>query len=79
MQTKLTLRLDENLIAFGKRWASDHGKTLSALVGDYLATLERLPVRSDLDELPPLTRSLLGLASGEDEDAYRRYVEEKYQ
>lgn len=79
MQTKLTLRLDESLIVFGKHWARDRGKTLSALVSDYLATLERMPSRTGLDDLPPLTKSLLGLASGVDEEAYHRYVEEKYQ
>ena len=76
MQTKLTLRLDEELIEFGKRWAKRHGKTLSALVEDYLATLEKLPESSE--ELPPLTRELLGMARGVSEEDYYRYLEEKY-
>lgn len=76
MQTKLTLRIDENLIEFGKRWAKMRGKSLSKLVADYLAFLARLPV--DDEELPPTTRRLLGIAHGVDEEDYHRYLEEKY-
>ena len=43
MQVKLTLRVEEELIEFGKRWAKQQGKSLSRLVSDYLATLEMLP------------------------------------
>ena len=76
MQTKLTLRMDENLIEFGKRWAKTRGKSLSQMVADYLAFLARLPV--DDEELPPKTRRLLGISQGVDEEDYHRYVEEKY-
>lgn len=76
MQTKLTLRMDENLIEFGKRWAKTRGKSLSQMVADYLAFLARLPV--DDEELPPTTRRLLGIAQGVDEEDYHRYLEEKY-
>lgn len=75
MQTKLTLRLDEQLIEFGKRWAKQQGKSLSRLVADYLATLEKIPHESE--ELPPLTQELRGLARGADEEDYHRYLEEK--
>jgi len=29
-------------------------------------------------QLPPVTRSLLGIARGVDEEVYRRYLEDKY-
>jgi hypothetical protein len=32
----------------------------------------------DLETLPPVTRSLLGVARGADEEDYRRYLEEKH-
>ncbi|RMD59607.1 hypothetical protein D6833_11175 [Candidatus Parcubacteria bacterium] len=76
MQTKLTLRLDEELIEFGKFWAKQEGKSLSRLVADYLATLEEL---SQLpEELPPITRKLHGLARGADEEDYHRHLEDRY-
>ncbi|MBI2569950.1 MAG: toxin-antitoxin system protein [Candidatus Schekmanbacteria bacterium] len=76
MHTKLTLRLEDDLIEFGKRWAKQQGKTLSGLVSDYLATLEKLPQQTE--ELPPATKQLLGLARGASEEDYHRYLEEKY-
>jgi hypothetical protein len=56
MQTKLTLRLDDQLIADAKRWSRDHGISLSALVANYLA---RLPAESS--DLTPWTRSFVGI------------------
>ena len=35
MNTKLTLRLDENLIKSAKNYASSSGKSVSQLVADY--------------------------------------------
>lgn len=32
----------------------------------------------DVHDLPPVTRSLLGIARGVDEEDYRRYLEEKH-
>lgn len=76
MQTKLTLRLDKERILFGKRWAKQHGKSLSQLIEDYLATLEEMSPSPT--ELPPLTKSLIGLAQGMSEEDYKHYLETKY-
>ncbi|MBI2875796.1 MAG: antitoxin [Candidatus Tectomicrobia bacterium] len=75
MQTKLTLRIDENLVEFGKHWARTRGKSLSQLVADYLSFLTTLPKNEE--ELPPRTWGLLGIARGVDEEDYYRYLEEK--
>ena len=40
MQTKLTLRLDEELIKFAKVYAKERGKSLSQIVADYLYGFE---------------------------------------
>ena len=37
MNTKLTLRMDENLIAQAKAYAAQEGRSLSDLVGTYFA------------------------------------------
>lgn len=76
MSSRLTLHMNEDLIEFGKRWARNHGKSLSTLLSDYLVTLEKLP--ADEEELPPTTRKLLGIAKNVDEEDYRRYLETKH-
>ncbi len=77
MQTKLTLRLEEQLIERAKAHAKKRGKSVSQMVADYFALLDR----GDLPEtLAPLTRSLYGILGGTsvDEDTHREHLEEKY-
>jgi hypothetical protein len=77
MQTKLTLRLEEQLIDNAKRFAKQSGKSLSQMVADYFTQLEKPPVTSD-KELPSVTASLKGSLQGTDEIDYRTYLESKY-
>ena len=82
MQTKLTLRLEEQLIDNAKRFAKQSGKSLSQMVADYFTQLEKPPVTSD-KELPSVTASLKGSLQveplqGLDEIDYRSYLESKY-
>jgi hypothetical protein len=65
MQKKLTLRLDEEVIRKSKRYARARGKPVSQLVADYfLALTGTTEARLDEEELPPVTRSLLGAFIG---------------
>lgn len=78
MATKLTLRMDEDLIRQGKKAARDQGKSVSRLVADYFRLLGQ-----DSEEetrLPPITRSLLGIAGGSelDEEDFRKHQERKH-
>ena len=79
MNTKLTLRLDDELIRCAKRYAADSGKSLSRLVGDYFALIAAgeaaLP-----SERSPRIRSLAGALKGATvtEGDYRRHLEDKY-
>lgn len=80
MQTKLTLRLDSELIAIAKEQARRNGKSLSEFVADYFAQFAPAPKASDL---PPIVSSLIGvLPSAEgrpvDEQDYQHYLEQKY-
>jgi hypothetical protein len=83
MNTKLTLRLDEDLIQKAKRYSDASGKSLSKLVADYFALIETAR-DEDRGALPPKVRALLGAlapASGgpsADEGEYRRHLEEKH-
>ncbi len=80
MQTKLTLRLDGDLIERAKSFAKKRGKSVSRIVADYFASLDKqLPVERDTD-LTPIVRSLKGALRGADVDRedYRRHLEERH-
>ena len=77
MKTKLTLRLDDKLIASAKRHSAESGKSVSQLVSDFFALLDAQDAEVDIT---PRVRSLRGVlaGSGLDESDYRRHLEEKY-
>ncbi len=78
MQTKLTLRLEEDLINQAKKYAAIEGKSVSKIVADYFSLLVQNNQITDSD-LPPVTRSLIGiLSSSINEEDYRQYLEKKY-
>jgi hypothetical protein len=77
VNTKLTLRLDDRLIASAKRHSAESGKSVSQLVADFFALIDA----QDRDvDITPRVRSLRGVlaGSGLDENDYRRHLEEKY-
>ena len=77
--TKLTLRLDDELIRQAKAYAKRSGKSVSRLVADYFSMLG-----SDLDNeqlnVTPKVRTLWGaLRDGtDDENTYRAHLEKKH-
>lgn len=79
MQTKLTLRLEEELIEQAKAHAARMGKSVSQVVADYfrVLTAEKRPMPKPS---APVTRSLRGLLKGAtiDETDYRQHLEEKH-
>lgn len=83
MNTKLTLRLDEDLIRKAKRYSDASGKSLSRLVADYFALIET-PRDAEDGALPPKVRALFGAlaplpgASSVMERDHRRHLEEKH-
>lgn len=78
MNNKLTLRMDESLIASAKDYAAAHGSSVSQMVANYFAALAHagttptpppaaplstpLPANDWERTLRPLTRKLLGAA-----------------
>ncbi len=79
MQTKLTLRLDEDIINQGKIYARNKGVSLSRLVAEYFKLLSsEKSERRKIDA--PVTTSLRGLLRGADvgSDDYHRYLEERH-
>jgi hypothetical protein len=79
VQTKLTLRLDDELIRRAKAYAKKTGKPVSRIVADYFALLDVGPSPAKVGATP-LVRSLRGVLRGGavDETGYRDHLEEKY-
>ena len=79
MHTKLTLRLDEDLIQLAKSYAAITGKSLSQIVADHFAFLTATPAEEET-AVTPIVRALRGTlrGAGVDEVDYRRHLEEKH-
>ncbi|GAB4252238.1 DUF6364 family protein [Deferrisoma sp.] len=85
MQTKLTLRMDEEVIRKAKRWAASRGISLSKAVEEFLA-LAADANDDSLQGLDDWTRALLGAGRGteppwsdeEIEEELGRHWEEKH-
>lgn len=77
MTSKLTLRLDADLIRQAKAHSRRTGRSVSRMVADYFAALDETP---SVEELPPVVRSLKGILRGAelDGESYRRHLEERY-
>ena len=78
MQTKLTLRLEQELIQRAKSFAKAHDKSVSQLVSDYF---ERLSGSRPEHRKTPMVRSLRGVLRGHDFDQadYVEYLRNKHQ
>ena len=81
MNTKLTLRMDEKLIAEAKAYAAKEGRSLSDLVGTYFARIaeSKAPTQPPTRSYP-MTEALRGVLAGSnlDESDYKKYLEEKH-
>ena len=79
MQTKLTLRLEDQLIEQAKAYAAQAGKSVSQIVAEYFKLLTAEKERP-AQPVTPITNSLRGILKGSelDERDYRKYLEEKH-
>ncbi|MDD2737263.1 MAG: DUF6364 family protein [Desulfuromonadaceae bacterium] len=79
MQTKLTLRLEDQLIEQAKSYAAHAGKSVSQIVAEYFKLLTSQEAKVNTPSTP-ITRSLRGLLreSTLDEQDYKKYLEGKY-
>lgn len=77
MNTKLTLRLDDELVAEAKTHAARRGKSVSQMFGDFISSLRARQPGSDL---PPVTGSLLGIMKDYrvNEADYKKHLRKKY-
>jgi hypothetical protein len=78
MNTKLTLRMDEELIVRAKAYAERSGRSVSGLVANFFTVLtsDQPPVF----EITPRVHALLGVLedAGVDEEDYKRHLLRKY-
>jgi hypothetical protein len=79
MQTKLTLRLEKQLIDSAKEYASSQGKSVSKMVADYFKLLKQVQ-KPQIDEIAPVTQSLKGALGGAKVNVsdYKKYLEDKH-
>lgn len=79
MQTKLTLRLDEELVRRAKAHARARGRSVSAMVADYFAQLDAPPAETEI-VMTPRVRSLYGALADADVDEadYAEYLAQKH-
>ncbi len=79
MQTKLTLRLEDELIRKAKKYSKKTGKSVSMIVADYF---EKLDVSSpeEIEGITPKVATLRGILkrTGAEEEEYYRHLEEKH-
>lgn len=84
MDTKLTLKLDKQVIDKAKQYASSQKRSLSGLIESYLKTLVNAeePKNSDDIEISPFVNSLrTGVhvpADLDEKKAYRDHLAEKH-
>jgi len=79
MITKLTLRMDDNLIESAKEYSAQTGKSVSRIVADLFEIIKMRKLNKE-ETLTPTIRSLKGILKGKqvDEKDYKKYLDEKY-
>ena len=81
MSTKLTLRLDENLIKDAKKIAKSKGVSLSKMISNYFKSIS-IHQKQEVIESPILSE-ITGILSSKANNkkllkSYKKHVEEKY-
>ena len=79
MPTKLTLRLDEDLITSAKEYSAKSGKSVSRIVADLFEIIKNEKLEGG-SHMTPVTRSLRGIISNETvaEKDYKSHLVDKY-
>ncbi|GAB1453405.1 hypothetical protein MASR2M47_34610 [Draconibacterium sp.] len=82
MDTKLTLRLNDNVIQRAKVYASNHKISLSKMIESYLDSITKQKEEDKKTSITPLVESLSGVielpADFDLKKEYHNYLAEKY-
>ena len=74
--SKLTLSVDDGVVSRAKRYAKQHGVSVSKMVETYLAAVAAHSTPASPDA--PILRSLRGSLRKADRGQYKRYLAAKY-
>lgn len=79
MNTKLTLRLDDQLIKSAKEYSTKTGKSISKIVSDLFVIIKNEKLKNSCS-ITPTVQSLKGVLKHSEfsEKDYKNYLEEKY-
>ena len=75
--SKLTLSVEKSIISRAKRYAKQHGVSVSEMVETYLSAVSEASSRTDRDA-PPILRSVRGALKKADIEEYREHLAAKY-
>jgi hypothetical protein len=82
METKLTLRLNDNVIERAKKYARSHKISLSKMIESYLDSITKQKEGEKRIPITPLVESLSGVidlpADYDYKKEYRDFLEDKY-
>ncbi len=82
METKLTLRMDEDVIERAKIYARNHKISLSKMIESYFNSLTETNDISNEIKISELVESISGVIQVpndfDDKNEYRSYLDEKY-
>jgi len=75
LKTKLTLRLDKNVIEKAKKYSLKRGESVSQIVEKFFKT-----ILSENEEITPTVKKLKGLLKNSqvEEADYKKFLEKKY-
>jgi hypothetical protein len=79
MNTKLTLRIDDQLIESAKKYSTQTGKSVSKIVSDFFVIIKNEKLKNKYS-VSPTVQSLKGVLKGSQfsEKDYKNYLEDKY-
>ncbi len=82
METKLTLRINDNVIERAKKYARNHKTSLSKMIEAYLDSITSQKNTTEKQSITPLVESLIGVidlpAAYDYRKDYRDYIVDKY-
>ncbi|TDO27178.1 DUF6364 family protein [Sediminibacterium goheungense] len=77
MSTKLTLLIDESVVADAKAYARESGKSLSKIIEGYMRGLRKKQKNQPEEELPPILKRLHGCIDAKNIGNYEEVIKEE--
>lgn len=75
LKTKLTVRVDRDLLENAKKYAAENDTTLTGLIDAYF---RKIPAETSMADSPIVRRLIGTLSTGVTIQDYKKHLEEKY-